>query len=90
MFWHIMEYYQPRQKSSQALVGCKLWMLYNFFNRSKNKCKSKVSVTRRFGKQNRNMKSNWNKEPHDSNIALRKDRGRQLGLSGRGCFNQYS
>lgn len=84
MFWHIIGYYQPKQKSNKALVGYKLWMLYNFLNRSKNKCKSKVSVTRGFGYQNGNMKSNWNKEPHDSNIALRKGRGSQLRLRGEG------
>lgn len=57
-------------------------MLYGFTNKRKNKCKSKVNVTMRFGNQNRNMKTNWNKKPQDSNIALQKGRGGKLGVRG--------
>lgn len=87
IFWHFIGYYQPKQKSNKALVESNLLMLYNFVNKHNNKCKSKVSVTMHFGNKNRNMKSNWNKEPQDSNIALTKGRGGKLVLRRGGCFN---
>lgn len=87
IFWQFTGYYQPKQKSNKALVESNLWLLYDFINKHNNKIKSKVSVTMHFGNKKRNMKSNWNKEPQDSNITLRTGRGGNLGLGGGGRFN---
>lgn len=86
IFWHFIGYYQPNQKSNKTLVESNLLMLHEFVNKRNNKCKSKVSVTMHFGNENRNMKSNWNKEPQDSNIALRKGRVGKMRLSGGRVF----
>lgn len=75
------------QRSNTAWVESSLQMLYDFVNKYNNKSKSKFIVTMYFGKKNRNMKSNWNKNPQKSNKALRQGRNRNLGLSGEGDFS---
>lgn len=55
-------------------------MLYGFLEKCGKKCNIRVSITMHFGNKSRNMKNNWNKEPHTSNIALRKGRGVKLSL----------